>query len=410
MERPYEKLLRYVRVHTASEEGEDYRLPSTDRQFDLARMLEKELKELGAQKVRVSDKCYVYAVLPATPGCEKAPKLGFIAHMDTIPGFPGENVCPQVIENYDGGEVVLGTSGRVLKPAGFPWLPSLKGRTLITTDGTTLLGADDKAGVAEIMCLAEKLIGENIPHGEIGIAFTPDEEIGRGPDGFEVEAFGCDYAYTMDGDAEGGIEYENFNAASAQVQFNGFNVHPGSAKDTMINASLVAMEFNAMLPAAERPEHTEDYEGFYHLTGMQGETERAELSYIIRDHSLPLLEAKEKTLRLIEKNINEKYGAGTCVLTIKEGYRNMAEKILPEFHLVENAKKACELAGVTPDVKPIRGGTDGATLSFMGLPCPNLGTGGHAFHGPYEHITAEGMDKALGIMLNLVAMYKEKIK
>lgn len=408
MERPYEKLLRYVKVFTASDPKNDSVLPSAPCEWDLAKMLVSELETLGAEDIRLSDKGYVYATLPATPGCEKAPKLGLIAHMDTAPDFCGENVKPRLIENYDGGEVVLGTSGRVLRPAEFSHLSSLKGRTLIVTDGTTLLGADDKAGVAEIMSLAEKLKEENIPHGAIGVAFTPDEEIGRGPDGFEVEPFGCKYAYTLDGGKEGEIEFENFNAASARVSFKGFNVHPGSAKDTMINAALVAMEFNAMLPAAERPEHTEKYEGFYHLTSMRGNTEEAELTYILRDHSLPLLEAKKKTVTLAANRVNEIYGEGTCTLTIKDSYRNMEEKIRPEYHLIENAVKACEKAGVEPAIQPIRGGTDGATLSFMGLPCPNIGTGGYAFHGPFEHITAEGMDKALEIALHLVEAYREE--
>lgn len=407
MERPFEKLLRYAKVYTTSDPDNEKILPSAAREFDLANMLIDELKALGAADIRLSEQCYVYASLPATKGYENAPKIGFIAHMDTAPDFCGENVKPRIIENYDGGEVTLGTSSRTLRPAEFPHLPSLKGRTLIVTDGTTLLGADDKAGIAEIMSLIEKLQRENIPHGPIGVAFTPDEEIGRGPDGFEVAPFGCRYAYTLDGGREGEIEFENFNAASAQVTFKGINVHPGSAKDIMINAALVAMEFNAMLPAAERPEHTEAYEGFFYLTGMRGNTEEAELGYILRDHSLPLLEAKKKTIALIAKRINEKYGEGTCTLVLKDGYRNMAEKIRPEYHLIENAVKACEKAGVEPCIQPIRGGTDGATLSFMGLPCPNLGTGGYGFHGPYEHITAEGMEKVLEITLNLVETYRE---
>lgn len=408
MERPYEKLLRYVKVFTTSDPENDAVLPSAEREFDLAKILVSELEKLGANDIRLSKQGYVYASVPATPGYEKAPKLGFIAHMDTAPDFCGENVKPRIIENYDGGEVILGTSGRVLRPSEFSHLPSLKGRTLIVTDGTTLLGADDKAGVAEIMSLIEKLKEEDIPHGAIGVAFTPDEEIGRGPDGFEVEPFGCKYAYTLDGGKEGEIEFENFNAASAAVRFKGVNVHPGSAKNIMINAALVAMEFNALLPAAERPEHTENYEGFYYLTSMRGGTEEAELSYILRDHSLPLLEAKKKTVTLIAKHLNEKYGEGTCTLVLKDGYRNMEEKIRPEYHLIENAIKACEKAGVEPAIQPIRGGTDGATLSFMGLPCPNLGTGGYGFHGPFEHITAEGMDKAMQIVLNLVEAYREE--
>lgn len=407
MERPYERLLRYVKVHTTSDPSNDSVLPSAAREFDLAKMLVEELRELGASDIRLSEQCYVYASLPATEGYEKAPKLGFIAHMDTVPDFSGENVQPRIIEDYDGGDVVLGTSGRILSPAEFSHLPSLKGRTLIVTDGTTLLGADDKAGIAEIMYVIEKLQRENIPHGPIGIAFTPDEEIGRGPDGFEVEKFGCAFAYTLDGGKEGEIEYENFNAASAQAVFKGFNVHPGSAKNVMKNAALIAMEFNGMLPRAERPEFTDGYDGFYYLINMSGNTESAELQYILRDHSLPLLEAKKKTISMIARRINEKYGKGTCELTLVDGYRNMEEKIRPVFHLIENAVKACEKAGVEPHIQPIRGGTDGATLSFMGLPCPNLGTGGFAFHGPFEHITAEGMDKMTEIVMNLIETYRE---
>ena len=400
----YERFLNYVKIHTTSDE-ESASSPTTYRQFDLAELLVSEMKELGIADARVAENCYVYGTLPATPGCEDKPAIGFLAHMDTAPDFCGENVRPQIHENYDGKALVLGESGRILSPETFPHLDLLKGRTLITTDGTTLLGADDKAGVAEIMTLAQRLIEEEIPHGKICIGFTPDEEVGSGAEGLDLSAFGAKYAYTVDGGPENEIVYENFNAAAADFEVNGFNIHPGDAKDKMINASLVAMEINGMLPAAERPEHTERYEGFYHLTSMTGSVERAHLSYIVRDHSSARFDSRLETLRLIEKTINEKYGPGTVTLTLKEHYRNMEEKIRPCMHLIDNAKDSIRSLGMEPDVSPIRGGTDGARLSFRGLPCPNLGTGGYAFHGPYEHITAESMDTVVEVLLGIVARY-----
>lgn len=407
--RAYERLLDYVRVYTTSVEDQE-QIPSTDREFDLANRLVDELKELGVEDARVDANCYVYGTIPATPGCEMAPAIGFIAHMDTAPDFSGENVRPQIIENYDGGEVVLGHSGRVLSPKQFSHLQTLKGRTLITSDGTTLLGADDKAGVSEIMTAVEQLLGSDAPHGKICIGFTPDEEVGRGADLFDVQGFGADYAYTVDGGIETEIVYENFNASGAKFEINGVNIHPGDAKDKMINASIVAMEINSMLPKLESPEHTEMYEGFYHLTGMSGNVEHAELSYIVRDHDSACFEAKEKTLRHIEKVLNEKYGEGTVKLEIHEQYRNMAEKIKPCMHLIDHAKEVMKELGLTPDVSPVRGGTDGARLSFMGLPCPNLGTGGYAFHGPYEHITVEGMDLSVKIILGIIGKYAKETK
>lgn len=405
--RAYERLIQYAQIHTASSEEGPYRVPSTERQFDLAHLLVKELQELGVSDAHVDEHCYVYASLPATAGYEKAPKLGFIAHMDTVPDFPGENVKPTLVEHYQGQDIPLGNSGRVLSPKDFPSLNRMVGRTLITTDGTTVLGADDKAGVAEIMTMIETIQAESIPHGALGFAFTPDEEIGQGTDFFDVPGFGCDYAYTMDGGEEGEIEYENFNAAAASFEVNGFNVHPGSAKDTMINAMLVAMEINSLLPAAEVPAHTEGYEGFFHLVAMEGTVEKASLKYIVRDHDLNRLMGRKQTMELIEKTINEKYGVNTCALVWKDGYRNMSEKIKEHFHLIDNAVKACEMAGVKPNINPIRGGTDGARLSYMGLPCPNLGVGGFGYHGPYEHISIEGMDKAVQVALNLVELYKK---
>ena len=402
--RAYERFLNYVKIHTTSEECSET-TPSSDRQFTMGNLLAEELREMGIEDVTIDDKCYIYAKLPATEGLEKAPALGFIAHMDTSPDFSGENVQPQIVSDYDGEAVFLGQSGLTLSPDTFPHLCQLKGRTLITTDGTTLLGADDKAGVAEIMTMTEELLSSKLPHGTICIGFTPDEEIGRGADYFEVERFGADFAYTVDGGAENAIEYENFNAAGAKVVVKGLSVHPGDSKDTMINASLVAMEFNAMLPAGDIPRHTEEYEGFYHLCEMKGDVSEATLSYIVRDHDAALFEARLYTLRHIEKLLNEKYGPGTVTLTIREQYRNMKEMIEPCMHLIDNAKQAVQSVGLQPVTIPIRGGTDGARLSYMGLPCPNLGTGGYGFHGPYEHITAEGMDHVVAILKEIVRLY-----
>ncbi len=403
----FERLLNYVVVHTTSDE-ESTTVPTSQRQFDLARMLVDELKALGVKDAEVDDMCYVYATLPATEGFEHATRLGFIAHMDTAPDFSGENVRPRIIENYDGKDVALGTSGRTLDLANFPHLASLKGRTLIVTDGTTLLGADDKAGVAEIVTMLEQVIREKIPHGKISVCFTPDEEVGSGADHFDVARFGADFAYTCDGGAEGELEYENFNAAGALFEIRGFNIHPGEAKDKMINALVVACEINAMLPAGETPRDTSGYEGFWHLTSLDGNTEACKLSYIIRDHDFESFDRRKLTLEGIAKTLNEKYGDGTVTLTVRDQYRNMKEKIEPCMHLIENAKKAMELAGVAPRIQPIRGGTDGARLSYMGLPCPNLGTGGYAFHGPYEHITVEGMDASVEVLKNLVILYRDR--
>lgn len=402
----YERLLKYVTVYTASDEHSQT-TPTTERQFDLARLLVAEMKELGIEDARVDEKCYVYGTLPATAGHEQAPAIGLIAHMDTAPDFCGENVHPKIIENYDGGDVILGESGRVLSPSRFPHLPSLKGRTLIVTDGTTLLGADDKAGIAEILTAVERILEEKIPHGKLCIAFTPDEEVGSGAKDLDLAAFGADFAYTLDGGEEGEITYENFNACGAQFIINGVNVHPGSAKDKMVNALNVACELHQMLPAWERPEHTEEYEGFYHLTEMSGNVERAVLSYIVRDHSLAAFEERKEKLRRIEAAINANYGAGTVELHIKEQYRNMAEKVKPHFHLIENAKAAAEEIGLKPLIVPVRGGTDGAQLSFRGLPCPDLGTGGYAYHGPYEHITVEGMDLSVEMLLGVLRRYAD---
>lgn len=400
----YERFLKYVQINTASSETSET-TPSTACQFDLSNLLAEELREMGVSEVYVDEHAYVYGVIPASEGLEDAMSIGFIAHLDTVPDFPGENVKPRLIENYDGGDIVLGDSGRILSPADFPHLHSLKGRSIIVTDGTTVLGADNKAGVAEIMEMAETIIREGLPHSRIAIGFCPDEEIGHGASLMDLERFGAKVAYTADGGAEGGVEYENFNACGAKISFNGFNVHPGSAKDTMINASLVAMEFNAMLPSGDIPRDTEGYEGFFHLTSMEGDVEKATLNYIVRDHDAGSFEARRACLAHAAKLLNKKYGEGTVVLEIKEHYRNMCEAVKPHFHVVENALEAIKTAGLEPTVEPIRGGTDGAQLTFRGLPCPNLGTGGYAYHGPYEHISVEGMEISTRILLNIVERY-----
>lgn len=401
-----DRLLRYVTICTTSQEDAET-CPSTEGQLELAQLLVQELRGLGVGDARVDQYGYVYGHLPATPGLESAPALGLIAHLDTA-AFRGENVRPQVVEQYDGGDVALGESGKILRPADFPHLAELKGRTLVTTDGTTLLGADDKAGIAEIMTLVAEL-AEGTPHGALCVAFTPDEEIGAGADRFDRTAFGADFAYTVDGGREGEIQYENFNACLAELVVHGFDVHPGEGKDTMVNAALVAMECNTMLPAGETPRDTEDYEGFYHLDQICGNVERAELRYLIRDHSAGGFQARKDTLTHVVKLLNEKYGPGTVELTLRDQYANMAEVIQQNFHLIERAKSAAEQVGLTPRIQPIRGGTDGARLSWMGLPCPNLGTGGFAFHGPYEHITAQGMDQVVEMLHQLVQAYTRPV-
>ena len=404
--RAYERFLNYVKIHTTSDENSNT-TPSTRRQFDLAETLAEEMKKLGVKDVRVDENCYVYGAIPATPGYEDKPAIGLIAHLDTAPDFCGEHVNPQIYRNYNGEDVTLGDSGKVLSVKTFPHLKELKGRTLITTDGTTLLGADDKAGIAEIMTVAEELLKGTMPHGKICIAFTPDEEVGSGADKLDIPAFGAQYAYTADGGCENEIVYENFNASEAVFKIRGFNIHPGEARNKMINAALVGMEINSMLPNLETPAHTELYEGFFHLCEMEGTVENATLQYIIRDHSAASFEARENTLRHIEKIMNEKYGQGTVKLEIHEQYRNMIEKVAPCMQLVDYAKDAIRELGMEPNTDPIRGGTDGAPLSFRGLPCPNLGTGGYAFHGPYEHITAEGMDTAVHVMLGILKRFAQ---
>lgn len=405
--RAYERFLNYVKVHTTSD-GESMTHPSSMIQFDLANVLVEEMKALGIEDARVDDKCYVYGTIPASEGFEGAKPLGFIAHMDTAPDASGKDVKPVLHENYDGEDVLLPGSGAYMTVKQFPFLKEMKGQTLITTDGTTLLGADDKAGIAEILTMAERIMTENIPHGKICIGFTPDEEVGQGADFFDIPEFGAAYAYTVDGGDVGEVEYENFNAASATVYFHGVSVHPGSAKDTMINAQNVAMDFHMALPKYERPEHTEWKEGFYHLSDMSGDVTEAKLVYIIRDHDVCKFAEKKDTMLHIAARLNAQYGLGTVEVVLKDSYANMLEQIKPHFHLIESAREAIQKAGLEPRETPVRGGTDGARLSYMGLPCPNLGTGGFNFHGLLECITAEKMDQSVGILLNLVEIYRRR--
>ena len=400
----YERLLKYARIWTTSDE-ESTTSPTTSRQFDLAKQLVEEMKEIGIEDAYMDEFGYVYGHIPATPGYEDRTAIGFIAHMDTAPDYSGENVNPQIIENYDGNDVSLGTSGKVLSVAEFPSLKTLAGRTLITTDGTTLLGADDKAGIAEIMTVAEELIQENIPHGKVSISFTTDDEVGSGAKHMDLEVFGAPYAYTVDGGPEGEIQFENFNAASADFYVHGVNVHPGEAKGIMKNSQKIAMEIQEMLPVDEAPEYTEGYEGFFHLMEMTGTVEETKMSYLIRDFDSESYENRKELLQNITETVNKKYGEGTVELKLNDSYRNMREKIEPCMELIDYAKKACEMADVKADIAPIRGGTDGARLSFVGLPCPNLGTGGYGFHGAFEHISAEGMDKAAAIIKNIILQF-----
>ena len=401
-----ERLLKYVSYWTTSDE-ECRQIPSSERQFELGKVLEQELRDLGLEKVTLTDHCYVYGLLPATKGYADKPAVGFISHMDTAPDFSGKDVKPQIIPDYDGNDVLLKGSGAYLKVSDFPTLETLKGRTLITTDGTTLLGADDKAGVAEIMTAVEQIITEKIPHGDIWIGFTPDEEVGSGADLFDLDYFKAKFAYTVDGDYEGEVAYENFNAASASFEITGVNVHPGEAKDIMINAALVGCEIASLLPENETPAHTEGREGFYHLTDFSGDIAHAKVNYIVRDHDKATFEKRLDTLRGIEKKMNEKYHADTVKLNIQHSYSNMLEVIEKNEYVVAIAKKAIKNVGLEPVSRPVRGGTDGARLSFMGLPCPNLGTGGYGFHGPFEHISVEGMNTAVSVIKEIVKITAE---
>lgn len=402
-----ERFLNYVSYDTQSMEECDT-VPSTEKQYKLAEVLVKELKELGAEKVRLAEHCYVYATIPATTK-KKLPVIGFIAHMDTAAALSGKNVKPQIIKQYDGTDIILNKKQNIiLSPKNFESLKEQIGKDLIVTDGTTLLGADDKAGIAEIITLAEYLLThKEIEHGTIQIAFTPDEEVGRGVDFFDVKGFGADFAYTVDGGALGELEYENFNAASAVIKITGSSIHPGFAKGKMRNALLIGMEFQQMLPVWENPAYTEKYEGFYHLDRMQGMVEEAELFYIIRDHDKKKFEEKKERFYTIVNYINKKYGADVVKVTIKDSYYNMKEKIEPYFHLIENAKLAMEKLNISPIISPIRGGTDGARLSFLGLPCPNLCTGGHNFHGKYEYIPIQDMQKCVELLIEIVKQYSK---
>ena len=411
MSRVIENFLEYVKIDTESAEGSET-TPSTLKQHDLARLLTRQLQEMGAQEITYDkERCYVYASVPASKGCENAPVLGFIAHMDTSPAVSGAGVKPRLIEDYDGGDIVLNegsvdTAQVILKVADFPELAGYKGRRLIVTDGTTLLGADDKAGVAEIMTMAEYLLKHpEVSHGKIRVGFTPDEEVGAGADYFDVKLFGADYAYTVDGGKLGELEYENFNAAGAKVRIRGRSVHPGEAKDKMRNALLLAQEFQAMLPAAENPMYTCGYEGFYHLDALNGTVEEALADYIIRDHDKEKFEKKKVLFLQTGEFLNQKYGEGTFEITMKDSYYNMKEVIEKHMHLIDNAKEAMQELGIEPVVAPIRGGTDGARLSFMGLPCPNLCTGGQNFHGKYEYACADDMEKIAGLLVRIAEKY-----
>jgi tripeptide aminopeptidase len=398
------RFLRYVGLDTQSDESSET-CPSTEKQLVMLRMLRDELKEMGLEDAEMDENGYVMATLPANNG-KNHPVVGFIAHVDTSPDMPGVDVKPRIIEDYDCGDIELNKELKlVLSPGDFPEMKQYRGQTLIVTDGTTLLGADDKAGVAEIMCAVDYLIKHpEIKHGPVKIGFTPDEEIGRGVDKFNVEKFAADWAYTMDGGEIGELEYENFNAAGAKINIQGKNIHPGYAKGKMQNALLMAMELNALLPVFERPEFTQDYEGFYHLVKMEGSVEKSFIQYIIRDHNHDLFEKKKKVMKECVDFMNQRYGNDAFKLDLKDQYFNMCEQVKPVFHIVETAKKAMEELDIKPHIRPIRGGTDGSRLSYMGLPCPNIFAGGHNFHGKYEFVPIESMEKATKVIIKIIEM------
>ena len=406
MENILDRFLRYVAVDTQSDPTSETQ-PSATKELDLLKILKDELLAMGVEAT-LDEYGYVMATIPANCGKE-IPAVGFIAHVDTAPDASGADIKPQIIPDYDGTDIPLkGVEGLSLKVSDFPELLDYKGQTIITTDGTTLLGADDKAGVAEIMNAVQYMIEHpEFKHGEIKIGFTPDEEIGRGVVKFDVEKFGARYAYTMDGGAVGELEYENFNAAGATVKIQGRNIHPGYAKGKMLNAILIGMELNALLPVEQRPEFTTGYEGFYHIIGFNGTVEEATFSYIIRDHDMTLYEQKKEYMQKCVDFINEKYGEGTATVEIRHQYYNMRKEVEPHYHIVEKARLAMEMEGIVPNIKPIRGGTDGANLSFMGLPCPNIFAGGHNFHGKMEFIPLESMEKASKVILNIISLYAE---
>ena len=406
MEKILDRFLRYVSVDTQSNEESETQ-PSAAKEWNLLKMLRDELQALGVE-VNLDEYGYVMGIIPSNLNKE-VPALGFIAHVDTAPDASGADVKPQIIENYDGGAIDLkGVSGLQLRPEEFPEMLHYVGQTLITTDGTTLLGADDKAGVAEIMTAVQYLVEHpEVKHGKICIGFTPDEEIGRGVVKFDVQRFGATYAYTMDGGEVGELEFENFNAASAKIHIQGRNVHPGYAKGKMKNAILIGQELNGMLPAQDRPECTEGYEGFFHLISFKGTVEEADFAYIIRDHDRAKFEERKALMQKVTDAINAKYGEGTATLVLKDQYYNMRQEVEPHYHIIEKAIKAMEMAGVQPKIQPIRGGTDGANLSFKGLPCPNIFAGGLNFHGKMEFVPLQSMEKATEVILNLVKLFAE---
>lgn len=400
-----EKFLRYVAVDTESMDDQDC-VPSTEKQKNLSNMLVEELKAMGASNVRTNEHAYVYATIPANVD-KQIPSIGFVAHMDTATAMSGKDVKPRIVENYGGGDIVLNEAQNiVMKTADFPFMDEYKGHDLIVTDGTTLLGADDKAGIAEIMVMAEYFLSHpEIPHGNIQIGFTPDEEVGNGVAFFDVEGFGADFAYTVDGGSLGEVEFENFNAAGARVRINGLSIHPGGAKGKMKNALLMGMEFQSMLPTFENPMYTEGYEGFFHLDSMEGGVENAVMNYIIRDHDAEKFEEKKIRFKKTADFLNDKYGEGSFVIELKDSYRNMREMIEPNMFLIDNVKEVMADMGITPIIKPIRGGTDGARLSYMGLPCPNLCTGGENCHGKYEFVSIQSMEKTVELLINMVHKY-----
>ena len=404
MVRAYERLLRYAVINSTSHEDLEG-TPTGEGELELARLLATEMEALGMTDVFVDEHAYTYGFLPPTPGYELKKAIGFIAHLDTVDDCGGTDTHPQVIKNYDGNPIPLGTSGRILDPQAFPHLKECLGKTILTTDGTSVLGADDKAGIAEIMTLCQRLINDGIPHGKICVCFTPDEEIGHGAALLDLEKFGADLAYTVDGSVPGEIEYETFNAAAARLTAHGISVHPGDARGKMINAMKVIMEANAMLPDQEVPEKTQDREGFYHLTGARGSVSEASADYILRDHDAAKIAERKQKMQEIARALNEKYGDGTVACVIKDQYRNMAEVMADYPEVIDAARKAIQASGLTPSSRPVRGGTDGAQLSFRGLPCPNLGTGGYAYHGFYEYAVAEEMDTCVEILLQLVREY-----
>lgn len=402
-----DRFLRYISIDTQSDENSET-TPSTQKQFNLAKVLVEEMTEMGLQNISLDENGYIIGTLPSNTD-KKVPVIGFIAHMDTSPDMPGDASTACVIENYQGEHVILNEEGLTLSPNDFPEMLEYIGQTLIVTDGTTLLGADDKAGITEIITAVDYLIKHpEIKHGEIRIGFTPDEEIGRGVDKFDVKKFNAEFAYTLDGGGIGELEYENFNAASAKIHIQGRNIHPGYAKNKMLNAILMATEFNALLPVNERPEFTQDYEGFYHVVKIEGSVEKAYLQYIIRDHDREKFEEKKVFIQQVTDFMNLRYGENTFTLELKDQYYNMREKVEPVYHIVETAKEAMEQLDIVPKIMPIRGGTDGSRLSYMGLPCPNIFAGGHNFHGKFEYVPLESMVKASEVIIKIVQLYTER--